>query len=1096
LIKVPIQKLISKIDQHADNKDTPELLNADFKFYWFDDNITKIISDGSGDMWFNTRTHIKRYVETESDKNGVFINYLETFVEEDSLVGWWARSVVEDPGSWDKNRFGGDGWEHTRASISIFLDNRQMIWASTANRLYQFLDKKENQHIHTDSTIKFLSFTQSLYSDHRRNEKLKFQDKWINTYDMGEDINYGGAMSFTPIKNSIWLFHADGSKIDIFNLEYQENQKVRFNKVNEFRQNLRDKSSWNLNIHWTYFLDKEGILWISDRSRANWYHNGLLKLNTQVMSQFRTIIANANDKSTLPNILYPSIFRDYSGHVWFFPQTEDLGFYISDPYFTNFKQLDLPIKTSMSGTLTIDNNQNIWYANSVGDLYIINTRAFHEGKDISQWHKRLGAKEFGIVSHPDNHFYIEDLLTDETGVLWISTASWNETLEQDIFRGLYYFDPGKSNASGLYKELKFQKYEFDDPIYNGENQSPVSSAKFVKGNTQMVYLKTDSSLISISPESHSYKVFLLDKEETDPYSKVSRLFGYESYDDGLLNLYGVHTLNSWESFLVHFRFSNQEQLEFLTTTTYDDKTFPELVGQLVMDKNFNLWFRSDYSGLFNFDTKTEQLTEYLNEYTAPGGLVGWGPGNCDKQGYIYTVTTGSILVFHPDNVWHNPVIPKINISDIHLNGKSIIKERDSTLLNALKSSRTLTIPYDRNNVAIDFNSMSLSKSSNNKFKYRLQGWDKEWNESHQSNRTATYSKLSPGSYHFQVIGSNNAGIWNEEGTSVSIIIQPPWWLTNGAKVSYFFLFVVCIGAIIHFHSRLLRKERRIFKAIGKFVPFEFLQYLGKKSVMDIKLGDHLEQEVTVLFSDIRDYTSLSEEMTPGKNFKFINSYLSRMGPIVKRNKGFVNQFIGDSIMAIFPKNATYALIAAIEMEKEIQKYNKHREEFNRKPIRAGIGIHTGQLMMGLIGYEQRVDTASIAHTVNVASRMESMTKFYGVNILLSESSFQSIDRPQDFCFRHLGSVIVKGKKDSFQIYECCNGDTPEVSKMKKASIDDFHTGVEYFHNKEFNKASQVFEEIFEMNPYDKPAKYYYKVSRKFSSKGVKASWDGASKVRF
>src|SRR6187455_2281359 len=108
---------------------------------------------------------------------------------------------------------------------------------------------------------------------------------------------------------------------------------------------------------------------------------------------------------------------------------------------------------------------------------------------------------------------------------------------------------------------------------------------------------------------------------------------------------------------------------------------------------------------------------------------------------------------------------------------------------------------------------------------------------------------------------------------------------------------------------------RIHEVTKKFVPHEFIRSLGKETLTDVKLGDQVEKIVTVLFSDIRDYTTLSEKMTPEQNFKFVCSFNERMGPAIRKNNGFINQYLGDAIMAIFPNQASDALAAAIDMQK-------------------------------------------------------------------------------------------------------------------------------------------------------------------------------------
>jgi signal transduction histidine kinase/class 3 adenylate cyclase/ligand-binding sensor domain-containing protein/ActR/RegA family two-component response regulator len=288
--------------------------------------------------------------------------------------------------------------------------------------------------------------------------------------------------------------------------------------------------------------------------------------------------------------------------------------------------------------------------------------------------------------------------------------------------------------------------------------------------------------------------------------------------------------------------------------------------------------------------------------------------------------------------------------------------------------------------------------------------------------------------------------------------------------------------------------QKIHQATGKFVPFEFLHFIGRESIVDVHLGDQTHQEVTVLFCDIRDYTTIAEDMSPEDNFKMINSFVGKMGPIIKQNRGFVNQFIGDAIMAIFPKNGKYALQAAIEMQIKLSEYNQARIEKGRIPIQVGVGLHTGPLIMDMIGDANRTDTTTIAETLNIASRMEGLTKYYGVQILISQDSYRCLSNHEDFHFRVLGEVLVKGKNRPVKIYECYDGEEPEMFNKKKEMNSAFNEGLSHYYNKDFPEASVYFNNIVKKNPKDKTAQYYYKLAIKYAMDGVPYNWSGIEKL--
>ncbi|HMB64415.1 MAG TPA: tetratricopeptide repeat protein [Eudoraea sp.] len=281
----------------------------------------------------------------------------------------------------------------------------------------------------------------------------------------------------------------------------------------------------------------------------------------------------------------------------------------------------------------------------------------------------------------------------------------------------------------------------------------------------------------------------------------------------------------------------------------------------------------------------------------------------------------------------------------------------------------------------------------------------------------------------------------------------------------------------------------IHRASSKFVPTEFIRSVGRESITDVALGDHVEKEVTVLFSDIRSYTQLAEGMTPQQNFKFVNSYVGKMGPLIQNNQGFVNQYLGDGIMALFPHKAEHALQAAIDMQKAIQKYNIRRTREGNVPISIGIGLHTGSLVMGIIGDIKRNDTAIIADTVNTASRMEGVTKYYGANIIISEESLNTIQNREGFGLRYLGKVKAKGKDNVIGIYECFDGDPENIVLLKKKTLSEFEKGIKFFIAHEFPKAMASFDKVLNKNPKDLVAKYFVTKSAEYTIAGAPKDGD-------
>jgi len=283
-------------------------------------------------------------------------------------------------------------------------------------------------------------------------------------------------------------------------------------------------------------------------------------------------------------------------------------------------------------------------------------------------------------------------------------------------------------------------------------------------------------------------------------------------------------------------------------------------------------------------------------------------------------------------------------------------------------------------------------------------------------------------------------------------------------------------------------------ASNKFVPREFLEHLNRQTIADVRLGDHVQREMTVFFSDIRDFTSMSEGMTPQQNFDFLNSYLKRATPIVRANHGFIDKYIGDAIMALFPREPGDALAAGVQLQRALVKYNEGRRSAGYEPVRIGIGLHCGELILGTIGEEERMQTTVISDAVNVAARIEGLTKVFGVSLLVSKRVVDKLPPGHGFHLRHLGAVKAKGKTRSVEIYECFDNDPPELLQHKLNSLDLFANAINQYREALFISAQKAFSRVAELNAKDSVAVHYRDSCSLAVLKGGGAAWDGAERI--
>ncbi len=273
------------------------------------------------------------------------------------------------------------------------------------------------------------------------------------------------------------------------------------------------------------------------------------------------------------------------------------------------------------------------------------------------------------------------------------------------------------------------------------------------------------------------------------------------------------------------------------------------------------------------------------------------------------------------------------------------------------------------------------------------------------------------------------------------------------------LFIICLGAIIA--RRFFENQRsleiyahdlkRTRDSYARFVPREFLTYLGKADIVDVELGDRIQRNMAVLFADIRAFTTLSESMTPEENFAFVNAYLGRVGPLIRRHGGFIDKYIGDAVMALFEKPAD-AVLAALDMLTEVSRYNDARRAAGFVELRIGAGIHAGPLVLGTVGERERMQGTVIADAVNLASRLEGLTKEFGASLVVSEAVIGGLEDPTLFEYRFLSREKVKGKSNPVSVFEILDGLAPAERSLKSATRAGFERAVLQFYEGEFSAA--------------------------------------------
>lgn len=284
------------------------------------------------------------------------------------------------------------------------------------------------------------------------------------------------------------------------------------------------------------------------------------------------------------------------------------------------------------------------------------------------------------------------------------------------------------------------------------------------------------------------------------------------------------------------------------------------------------------------------------------------------------------------------------------------------------------------------------------------------------------------------------------------------------------------------------------RAFEKFVPKQFLQRIAPDGIEKVKPGNVQANTITTLFSDLRSFTTISEGMTPPQLFAFLNDYMAQMQVPIDQEGGFVDKFIGDAIMALFDQDgaaqADAAVKAAIGMQLRLREWNASRQGPPDFPVAAGVGIHTGTVMLGTLGSSTRVDSTVIGDAVNLASRVEGLTKHYGARIIITEDTWALLDHSL-FEARELDSVSVKGRHAPAVIHEIYQDLQGEELDAHRRLCEAFAPALKLYRSRDFKKARTGFQACLKLNAADVAASMYVERCDYYAKSPPPEDWDGS-----
>ena len=274
-------------------------------------------------------------------------------------------------------------------------------------------------------------------------------------------------------------------------------------------------------------------------------------------------------------------------------------------------------------------------------------------------------------------------------------------------------------------------------------------------------------------------------------------------------------------------------------------------------------------------------------------------------------------------------------------------------------------------------------------------------------------------------------------------------------------------ALVSFdNAELFDEQVRIARAQKRFVPDQFLESLERADIGDVELGDAVAKEMSVLFADLRGFTTLAERLDPAEVIALLNDYFGNLEPTISAAGGYIDSYAGDEIMALFEGPADDAVRAGIAMSRALGDFNDLQRRTGRPELRMGIGVNTGPLLLGTVGGTERMQCTVIGDTVNAASRIEQLTKTYGTQFLIGEGTYQRLADPSAYSLRRVDSVTVKGKTKPFDIYEVLDAEPADRQAAKRRTLTQFGRALDALRHGDAATAADLIDDAMSIDPDD------------------------------
>jgi ligand-binding sensor domain-containing protein/class 3 adenylate cyclase len=1015
-------------------------------------HVSGIVQDSQGYMWFATKAGLFRYDGYEmisynhnpDDSNSLKTDALEAICIDATGIIWiatYGKGLERfDPATGIFTHFLNDPNDPESLSSdnvpTVFVDHEGSLWVGTGNGLDRF-DRQTGKFIHfpnrlNDTTSLSCNIVVAIYED--RQGTL-----WIGT-------------------GSVY----DG-KADEGGLNRMDKKTGTFTR---YLHDPKNPQSLINNIVRSIFEDSKGNFWVGTAGDG-------LHMMDRVSETFQRHFYDPAHPEKLSRPPLNKVFayndhitfitEDISGAIWIGTAESGMNYY--DPKTKITKHYELEKDTAGAFTdrtawwAYTSREGVVWISTLNGNLYQINphrksipyyeildgsVNSIYEEADGSLWrgtHKGLQLQYNNqseneirrFVNDPGNpsslsNNSVEVINKDRQGNIWVGTQDGLNLLDKNKGTFTRYRHDAKNTNSlsddfiiSIYEDRQSDLWVGTTKGLNRMKRETNSIRRYIfhPGDIGSPFINVVSAIL----EDRHGQIWVGCQMVGDIHQLDTANGKFKTYLNGK-GIYcfcedaeGTFWAGGDEGVFKYSR-TTDSFIPFIDSATHTEFSYVRSIGE---DEKRNLWIGSS-NGISQLNQQRIVTHLYGRSYGINGYELKERSFYKGNNGKLFIGTNSGYFVLFPDQLAKDVKPPQIVFTDFRLTKNRKQTERNDLLPVPLSQAKTIRLQHNQNTFSFDFAAIDYSRPEDNRHFFMLENYNNDWIKA-GSERRAMYYNVPPGKYVFRVKGANSNGRWAER--SINVVIAPPFWQTWWFRTLMGIILVALLYGVYRWRTAALRKQKRILEQTVKertaevvkqkeksdelllnILPSEVAEELKEKGYTTAKSFD----EVTVLFSDIKGFTNVSEKMTAQELVKEINTYFSVFDGIIQKYGLEKIKTIGDAYVAaggLPEKNSATVqnvVEAAIAMQQAIEKLKEERVTSNKPHFELRIGIHTGPVVAGVVGIK-KFQYDIWGDTVNLAARMEQSGVPGKINI--SQHTYELVK--EQFNCVHRGKIEAKNK---------------------------------------------------------------------------------------